>query len=145
MDILCQWNVMFIIKQISKKVMRKSKDNSATSKNKVNQTKIINVRPRWNTNLTGWKFKELTEYISLPSLWHLKVKFLPCWLSSKWCTPTLPSIDPTYSKYIVSFNNPNINLDLQLNNCTGKRFRKIRRHVHINFINQRYKVDNLGK
>lgn len=48
-------------------------------------------------DLTGWKFRALTEYISLPSLWHLNVKFLLCCESSRWCTPTLPSIEPTWS------------------------------------------------
>ena len=57
--------------------------------------------------LTGWKFNELTEYISLPSLWHLKVKFLLCCESSRWWTPTLPSIEPTYRNNTI-FNNQKI-------------------------------------
>ena len=42
---------------------------------------LSNLGIIWCT--TGWKFKELTEYISLFSLWHLKVKFLFCCASSR--------------------------------------------------------------
>lgn len=66
----------------------------------------------------------MTEYISFPSRWHLKVKFLACWLSSKWCTPTLPSIDPTYSTAsIVSVSTAQINWSrLQVNGLCLDRY-----------------------
>ena len=45
---------------------------------------------------------ELTAYTSLPSLWHLKVKFLDCMDSSTWCTATRPSIEPTCGQDIFT-------------------------------------------
>lgn len=60
--------------------------------------KSINYRA---IELTGWKFREFTEYISFPSLWHLNVKFLLCWESSRWWTPTRPSIEPTYRAHWI--------------------------------------------
>lgn len=63
--------------------------------------------------------------MSLFSLWHLKVKFLFCCPSSRWCTPTLPSIEPTYREKIVNAWQYQQNNLLEFSEYTAKIWPKV--------------------